>query len=88
MEKKVLIGSLLVVMFLVSGCAVSDYLQGKLPEEKAYSLLDEDEEAELEDELEEIEKLIAEEEAIEEIEKLIAEESEEEAIEEEGVDED
>lgn len=39
MEKKILIGSLLILIFLIGGCALSDYIQGKVPED-SYSLLD------------------------------------------------
>ncbi|MBR9692048.1 hypothetical protein GOV06_04640 [Candidatus Woesearchaeota archaeon] len=55
--KKILIGSLLIVMFLISGCAISDYITG-VEEDESYSLLTEEEADE--DIIEEIEDIIEE----------------------------
>ncbi|MEE9525897.1 MAG: hypothetical protein V3V78_04815 [Candidatus Woesearchaeota archaeon] len=56
MRKVLTIGSLLIAILLISGCAISDYITG-IEENESYSLLDEEEELEeLEEELEETEE--------------------------------
>ncbi|MBW2996470.1 hypothetical protein KY332_04175 [Candidatus Woesearchaeota archaeon] len=67
MKKLLLIGSLLIAVFLISGCAISDYITG-VEEDESYSLLEEEE---VEEETEEVE---------EEIEEVEEEEIDEEAI--------
>ncbi len=64
MKKVLLIGSLLIAMFLIGGCAVSDYIKGS--EDESYSLLTEEEveeteEEALEEEVEETEEEVEEE---------------------------
>jgi nitrogen fixation protein FixH len=65
MKKILLVASLMAIIFLISGCAISEYLTG-VEEEKPYSLLTEKEAEELEEEVEEVE----EEELEEEVEEL------------------
>ncbi len=48
MKKILMIGSLLITLFLISGCAVSDYLTG-IEEDKPYSLLTEEEAEDIEE---------------------------------------
>lgn len=61
MEKKLLIGSLLTIIFLISGCAISNYLSGDTSN-KSYSLLTEqdklNEQKNNEDNIDELDKLI------------------------------
>jgi hypothetical protein len=75
MKRVLLIGSLLAIMLLVGGCAISDYLTGDASN-KSYSLLTEEEDVEDED-LDELEELI------DELEEEIGEEAEEAVVEEE-----
>ena len=56
MKKLLLIGSLLIAVFLISGCAISDYITG-VEEDESYSLLEEEE---VEEETEGIEEIVEE----------------------------
>ncbi|MBD3355178.1 hypothetical protein GF361_04295 [Candidatus Woesearchaeota archaeon] len=72
MKKSLLIGSLLMIIFLINGCAISDYITG-IEENKSYSLLEEKEILEeIEEDLEENEEEI--EEGLEEMEERIEDE--------------
>ena len=42
--KKTLIASLIVMILILSGCTISEYLKGQVPDNEPYSLLDEKEE--------------------------------------------
>lgn len=83
MRKTNLIAALLMLTFLISGCALSDYLSGNLTEESEYTLIPEEDE-----EVEELEEMIEEiEEETEAAEEEAEEEQEEETIIEEEIDE-
>jgi len=67
MKKTLMIGSLLIMIFLISGCAISDYITG-IEENKSYSLLEEKELLEeTEEDIEDVEELEETEEVEEEI---------------------
>jgi len=67
-KKTLLIGTLLIAVLLINGCAISDYLTGKSIEEKPYSLLTEEEGLEeISEDLEEVEEISEEVEELEEV---------------------